>query len=125
MSANNFYKNQIYGNDQTRKEQSKDALAYVEDRHKQIVQISKDVKEVKDLFVEVSLLVNEQDGLITTIEQNVDNSANHVKTGVVEVKKASEYQKSSRKMMCCLGLILVIVLLIIVVTLIIVYAPHQ
>jgi t-SNARE complex subunit (syntaxin) len=46
---------------------------------------------------------------IDHIESNIDESVSRVEDGVVELRKANEYQKSSRNKMCCLALILLIV----------------
>ena len=46
--------------------------------------------------------------VIDSIEANVDNAAIHVETANVQLEKAKNYQKASRKKMCCLLVILLL-----------------
>jgi len=88
--------------------------AIIQDREKGIKEIEKTVQEVNEIFIDLSNLVVEQGQMIDNIESNIESGLNHTTQGYAEVKKASEYQKSSRNKMCCLALILMIVLAVII-----------
>jgi len=83
--------------------------ALIQDRQQGIKEIAKTVQEVNEIFTDLAHLVNEQGVLIDNIETNVEASVQHTSKGVVELRKASDYQKSARTKMCCLALILLIV----------------
>jgi len=89
--------------------------ALIADREQGIKEIAKAVQEVNEIFMDLSNLVADQGTMIDNIESNVETASSHVETGVVELKKASDYQRRSRTKMCCLALILAIVVGIIVV----------
>lgn len=97
--------------------------AIIQDREHGIKEIEKALTEVNEIFIDLSNLVVEQGAMIGTviivlcgliitdnIESNVEAADDYTSKGYEEVKKASEYQKSSRNKMCCLLLIIVIVL---------------
>lgn len=53
-------------------------------------------------------LVEEQGDMIDNIESNVASTEQNTKEGTAELRKANEYQKSSRKKLCWLLLCIVI-----------------
>jgi len=69
---------------------------------------------VNEIFRDLSHLVQEQGVMIDNIESNIEESVVKTTDGVEELRKANEYQKSSRNKMCCLALIILIVAAIIV-----------
>jgi len=88
--------------------------AMIQERETGIKEIEKTMQEVNEIFIDLSNLVVEQGQMIDNIESNIESGLDHTTHGYAEVKKASEYQKSSRNKMCCLALILMIVLGVIV-----------
>jgi len=93
--------------------QAKDALAYIENKHKDILKLEQSIKELHQLFLEVAILVEAQGELIDQIEYNVSKSVAYTKQAVQELQAAKKSQKKSRKMMCCMiviGLIIVIII---------------
>jgi len=81
----------------------------VRQRNEDIKQIEKAVVEVNEMFVDVAQLVADQGQMIDNIESNVEKGAQETKAAVSELKKASEYQKSSRSKMCVLLIIILII----------------
>lgn len=71
-----------------------------------VVEIEGQMGELKSMYQDFNTLVHEQQAGLDMTEQNVDKSTKHVERGVVELKKASEVQKSSRKWMCALVVII-------------------
>lgn len=82
--------------------------ALIADREQGIKDIEKTVTEVNEIFRDLSHLVQEQGQMIDHIESNIDDSMARTDEGVVELRKANEYQKKSRNKMCCLALILLL-----------------
>jgi len=94
--------------------QAKDALAYIENKHRDILKLEQSIKELHQLFLEVAILVEAQGELIDQIEYNVSKSVAYTKQAVQELQAAKKSQKKSRKMMCCMiviGLIIVIIII--------------
>jgi len=88
----------------------------IREREEGIKDIEKTVKEVHEIFVDLSNLVSEQGEMIDNIESNVETSVDQTSKGVEELRAASKYQRSARTKMCILALILVIIAGVAVVT---------
>jgi hypothetical protein len=55
------------------------------------------LKELHQLFLDMSLLVEAQGELLNQIEFSVESAVAYTEKGVQELEKAKEYQKSARK----------------------------
>jgi syntaxin 1B/2/3 len=97
-----------------RHEQAKEALVYIESRHRDIMRLEQSIRELHQLFMDMAVLVEAQGELIDQIEYNVSQSVAYTKDAVVNLRKANELQKKSRKKMCCLMICLLIVIVVIV-----------
>lgn len=93
---------------------AKQALADVEARHADIVKLEKSIMELRDMFIEMAVLVENQGEMINRIEYSVVNAAEYVKNAKDETKKAQEYQTSATKKKIWLIAILLVVILIII-----------
>lgn len=93
--------------------QAKNALAYIEARHKDIVRLEASILELHQLFVDMAVLVDSQGELLNQIEFNVSQSVAYTADGVKELKKAVEYQKKSRKKMCIIIIILIVIIIVV------------
>lgn len=90
-----------------------DRIAEIEERHEGILSIEKGVKELTELWNQLSFLIDEQQEQLDNIEANVDQTRKYVTQGNKELQKASEYQLSARKKtMCLIALLFVVVLAI-------------
>jgi t-SNARE complex subunit (syntaxin) len=83
--------------------------AIIRDREEGIKEIEKTVKEVNEIFIDLSNLVVEQGEMIDNIESNVEASVVDTSKGTEELVTASKYQKKARTKMCLLALILIVV----------------
>jgi len=79
-------------------------------RNEELKQLERELTGLNEMFVDVSNLVVQQGTMITSIEDNTRKTADETKTAVGELKKASEYQRSSRSKLCCILLLAVIIL---------------
>jgi len=90
--------------------QAKNALAYIEARHKDIVRLEASILELHQLFVDMAVLVDSQGELLNQIEFNVSQSVAYTADGVKELKTAVKLQKKGRKKMCILIIILLVIM---------------
>jgi len=87
----------------------------IEDRTDSIKDLEKSVIEINELFIDVAKLVKESQPMIDNIEDSVETSVLATGQGVIELRKASDYQKSSRGKLCCLLLLLLIIAAVVVI----------
>lgn len=90
------------------------ALAEVQERHYDIIRLEQSIQELHQLFLDMSVLVETQGEMLDQIEYNIQQAETYTRAGVVELGKAQEYQKKSRKFMCCSIVILLIIAAILV-----------
>jgi len=86
----------------------------IQDREEGIKKIEGTIREVNEIFTDLAQLVNEQGIMIDNIESNIESTAHNTAEGVVELRKASDHQKSSRNKLCCLALIIAVVAALVV-----------
>jgi len=96
-----------------RHSQAKDALAYVENRHRDILKLEQSIQELHRLFLDMAILVEAQGELVDQIEYNVSQSVAYTKEGLNQLRGANKYARKSRKKMCIIIVILIIVVVVI------------
>uniref|UniRef100_UPI00398E6D9F syntaxin-19 n=1 Tax=Pristiophorus japonicus TaxID=55135 RepID=UPI00398E6D9F len=81
---------------------TKGHLSEIEYRHKELISLENQIKELQDLFVQISLLVQEQGDFLNNIERAVLNTKEYTEKGRDEIKLAVKYTKKSvcRKLCC-------------------------
>jgi len=94
-------------------QQAKNALAYIEARHKDIVRLEASILELHQLFVDMAVLVDSQGELLNQIEFNVTQSVAYMEQGNKELKQAVKLQKKGRKKMIIIIVILIIIIIVI------------
>eukprot|EP01133_Synstelium_polycarpum_P009023 gene9023-10583_t len=127
--TNNFYNNQQPYYDDDREEDESQSLmeasrrqqlaqiesereyqnSIIQERDEGIRQIEQSITEINEIFLDLSNLVSEQGVMLNTIEHSLESTVMNTTEGVVQIKKASEHQRSARTKMCWLALILFIV----------------
>ena len=85
-----------------------------EEREKAITRVAESVGELAEIFKEIQGLVIDQGTILDRIDYNIEQAADRVSHAVVELKKATEYQKKSRAMLCIYVLLLLCGLMIII-----------
>ena len=88
------------------------------DRHDDFIKLERAIREIHELFLEMSALVSQQDNLITNIWQNMENAQCDVESGKQHLSKAEQHQKSARKMKIILAIVLAVIILIIAIALV-------
>jgi len=90
----------------TRYGEAKAVLKAVQERHEDVKRIEKTILELNSLFQEMATMVEQQGDLINSIEHSVTNAALYTEDATVQLDKAIDYRKSSRRklyilMACC------------------------
>lgn len=77
--------------------QAKDALAYIQHKHRDILLLEESVRELHDLFVDMYMLVETQGEMMNEVEHNVQQSAAFVREATAQLETAKRYQSRRRK----------------------------
>ncbi|VUZ57543.1 unnamed protein product [Hymenolepis diminuta] len=96
---------------------AKKSLMEIEARHADILKLEKSIEEMKEMFAQIALLVEQQGDLIDNIEHNVSLAVDRVDNAKTSVAKAVVTQKRARKKKIICFIILVIIALIIIISL--------
>lgn len=81
---------------------TKAQLCVIEQRHKELVNLENQAKDLKDLFIQISLLVEEQGEMIDIIEMEVANTQDYVQSSTEKFRLAAKYQKKNLcRVLCC------------------------
>ncbi|XP_074515781.1 syntaxin-19 [Sebastes fasciatus] len=78
-------------------------LSEIEQRHKELLSLENNMKELKDLFVDIFMLVEEQGAYIENIQTNVEKTQDYVAVSNEKFKTAARYKKKNplRQLCCC------------------------
>jgi syntaxin 16 len=86
----------------------------VDERNKEIINISENIQELSEMFKELSIIVIDQGTILDRIDANIESSVNLVKEGNVELHKAETHQKNSFSIKCIIILVIFITIMLIV-----------
>ncbi len=97
-------------------DQTVETVAEIEERQAQILDISKEVEQVAEIFQDLSVLVDEQQEHLDIVENSVIDARDKTDLGKADLVKAQEYQAQARKRQCCIVMILMVVVTVIVLS---------
>ncbi|GAB1300362.1 Syntaxin-19 [Apodemus speciosus] len=82
---------------------TKAQLSEIEQRHKELVNLENQVKDLRDLFIQISLLVEEQGESINNIEVMVNSTKDYVNNTKEKFGLAVKYKRRNpcRALCCC------------------------
>ncbi|XP_071070990.1 syntaxin-19 [Dasypus novemcinctus] len=81
---------------------TKAQLSEIEQRHKELVNLENQVKHLKDIFIQISLLVEEQGESINNIEMIMNSTKEYVSTTKEKFGLAVKYKKRNPcRILCC------------------------
>ncbi|KAF1491297.1 Syntaxin-19, partial [Pygoscelis antarcticus] len=81
---------------------TKAQLSEIEQRHKELVSLENQVKDIKELFIQISLLVEEQGEMINNIEISMNNTQEYTQISKEKFGLAVKYRKRNPcKAVCC------------------------
>ncbi|KAL4497907.1 hypothetical protein ABPG72_014764 [Tetrahymena utriculariae] len=87
----------------------------IQEKHKEILELERSVRQVDELFKDLAMLVHHQGLMIDDIESNVKTTKTNTTLSNKHLGSAKTYHQKSKKKMCCLILIGVIILVAIIV----------
>ena len=70
---------------------------YLESRHEDILKLEKGINDMYQLFVDLQVLVRSQGEIIENIESNISTAKDYTFNAEIDIIKANDYLKSSRK----------------------------
>ncbi|CAJ1079907.1 syntaxin-19 [Xyrichtys novacula] len=78
-------------------------LSEIEQRHKELLNLENNIKELRDLFMDIFMLVEEQGAYIEHIQTNVERTQDYVAACNEKFKLAARYKKKNplRQLCCC------------------------
>ncbi|KAM6979154.1 syntaxin-19 [Tautogolabrus adspersus] len=78
-------------------------LSEIEQRHKELLSLENNIKELRDLFMDIFMLVEEQGAHIDHIQSNVEGTQDYVAASNEKFKLAARYKKKNplRQLCCC------------------------
>lgn len=78
-------------------------LSEIEQRHKELLNLESNMKDLRDLFLDVFMLVEEQGEYIERIQTNVERTQDYVQVTNKKFKMAARYKKKNplRRLLCC------------------------
>ncbi|XP_033843514.1 syntaxin-19 [Periophthalmus magnuspinnatus] len=78
-------------------------LSEIEQRHKELLSLENNMKELRDLFMDIYMLVEEQGAFIDHIQTNVERTQDYVVVTNEKFKLAARYKKKNplRQLCCC------------------------
>ncbi|KAM4887160.1 syntaxin-19 [Thomomys bottae] len=82
---------------------TKAQLSEIELRHKELVNLENHIKDLRDLFIQISLLVEEQGVIINNIEMMVNSTKDYVNNTREKFGLAVKYKRRNpcRELCCC------------------------
>ncbi|XP_067301021.1 syntaxin-19 [Pseudorasbora parva] len=78
-------------------------LSEIEQRHKELLNLESNLKDLRDLFLDVFMLVEEQGLQIESIQANVEKTQDYVSVSNEKFKTAARYKRKNplRRLCCC------------------------
>lgn len=91
-----------------------ETIREIQERHDSVKEIEKNLLELHQIFMDMSVLVEAQGEQLNNIEAQVNRSASYVERGNTHLAVAKRHQRNTRKW-TCIGIILLVILIAIIV----------
>ncbi|KAI9122107.1 hypothetical protein K1719_006796 [Acacia pycnantha] len=91
-----------------------DTIQEIQERHDAVKEIERNLNELHQVFLDMSVLVQTQGGQLDDIESHMARADSYVRDGVQQLHVARKHQKNSRKWTCFAIILLLIIILAIV-----------
>lgn len=93
----------------------REVVEHIEERHHMIQKLERDVREIFELFQELSVLVDAQQESLDVIDVHVREAVHHVYKAETELEDAERYGKRVRTMKCCCVFLCLMILAVVIV----------
>lgn len=82
---------------------ARQALTEIENRHKELVELEGRIRDVRELFFQLALLVEQQGFMVDNIQANVSATEDYVTKATGQITLAVKYKRDNpcRKLCCC------------------------
>lgn len=101
----------------TLNEQAQLTMDDIEARHRDILKLEQSIRDMQQLFLNLSIIVENQKDIVDHIEFNVNTTQNYVEQGKQDIREAKKKRMITRKRTLCLLVGLAVVVAVIVVVL--------
>lgn len=102
----------------------KSAQTEVEARQKEIQLLEQNILELRDMFYDIALLVDEQGDVVDRISDQVEQAATYVQRGGEQLQQAVVYKQNNRRLkLCILFIVLAVVFAVIIAAVIVIAVP--
>ncbi|XP_013791609.1 syntaxin-like [Limulus polyphemus] len=91
-------------------QQAKQTLEDIEARHNDIIKLESSIRELRDMFLDMAMLIENQGEMVNRIEYQVQNTKDFIESVKQDTKKALVYQSKARKKK-----IIIIILVLVVI----------
>ena len=76
---------------------AKQTLADIEARHADIIKLETSIKELHEMFMDISVLIENQGEMVNRIDAHVESAVEYTTRATNDTKKALEYQQKARR----------------------------
>ncbi|GAA0141661.1 SNARE protein [Lithospermum erythrorhizon] len=94
-----------------------DTIMEIQERHDAVKELEKNLSELHQIFMDMSVLVQHQGEQLDDIESQVLRANSYVRGGAEQLQVARKHQKNTRKWTCYCIILLLIIILIVVLSL--------
>jgi len=98
-----------------RNQDAANALAFLTERHSDIIRLEQQMNELHQIFVDMAALVEAQGEMLDQIENNVDQAVEYVEEAVKQVEKSKRLAIRARKKKLIIALLICCCLIIVAV----------
>ncbi|KAK2506459.1 hypothetical protein MC885_016303 [Smutsia gigantea] len=78
------------------------ALNEIESRHRELLQLEKRVHDMRDIILQVALLVEEQADTLNAIQPTLEKARDYTGQAIVHIRQAEQYKKKNPcRTLCC------------------------
>lgn len=102
-----------------------DAIKEIQERHDAVKDLEKNLVELHQIFMDMSVLVEAQGEQLNSIEAAVQGASSFVKRGTENLHTAKQIQRNTRKWYCIAIIILLIIILVVVVPILVKFIPSS
>lgn len=91
-----------------------DTINEIQERHDAVKDLEKNLQELHQVFLDMTVLVQSQGEQLDDIESHVARANSFVRTGAQQLHTARKHQKNTRKWTCYAIIILLVIILFVV-----------
>eukprot|EP01112_Ceratiomyxa_fruticulosa_P016039 TRINITY_DN4812_c0_g1_i2.p1 TRINITY_DN4812_c0_g1~~TRINITY_DN4812_c0_g1_i2.p1 ORF type:complete len:321 (+),score=72.96 TRINITY_DN4812_c0_g1_i2:271-1233(+) len=99
---------------------TRDAVQYITDRRRDIAKLEKSIRELHQLFTDMTILVDQQGELLNHIEYNVSTSEAYAEQTTLELASANRRRRRARKRAIILTILVIFLLAVIILPIVLV-----